>query len=121
LSFCARCSRSILECGIFAHGFARASCEDCGHDFLVAFSCKGQGVCSSYNIRRMVETAAHLSDHMFPRLTVPQWVLAQAQASLRKRILRAFVGRGSLEGFEALEMLAYRHSEPGHDKRGSKG
>jgi len=31
-----------LECGIFAHGFARAWCEDCGHDFLVAFSCKGR-------------------------------------------------------------------------------
>ncbi len=29
-----------LECGIFA----RARCEDCGHYFLVAFSCKGRGV-----------------------------------------------------------------------------
>lgn len=35
---------------------------------------------------------------------------AQAQASLRKRILRAFVGRGLLEGFEAKEMLGYQHS-----------
>jgi hypothetical protein len=34
----------------------------------------------------------------------------EAQASLRRRILRAFVGRGLLEGFEAKEMLAYRHS-----------
>jgi Putative transposase/Transposase zinc-binding domain len=213
-----------LECGIFAHGFARARCEDCGHDFLVAFSCKGRGVCPSCNTRRMAETAAHLSDHVFPRLPVRQWVLsvpkrlryfmqrdgavlnmvlriflrviaqtlqanspdaanpdkqalhigavafihrfgsslnehvhfhvcvvdgvfqevagegegdadadadaqvhvpgvifhpatgvdadavAQVQASLRRRILRAFVGRGLLEGFEAKEMLAYRHS-----------
>ena len=37
--------RKYLECGIFAHGFARACCDDCGHDYLVAFSCKGQGVC----------------------------------------------------------------------------
>lgn len=36
--------------------------------------------------------------------------VAQAQTTLRKRILRAFVGRGLLEGFEAKEMLAYRHS-----------
>jgi hypothetical protein len=36
--------------------------------------------------------------------------VAQVQASLFKRILRAFVGRGLLEGFEAKEMLAYRHS-----------
>ena len=24
--------------GIFAHGFARARCEDCAQDFLVAFT-----------------------------------------------------------------------------------
>ena len=34
--------RSYLSCGILAHGFARARCEQCGHDFLVAFSCKGR-------------------------------------------------------------------------------
>ncbi|URD45712.1 transposase zinc-binding domain-containing protein (plasmid) [Pseudomonas sp. BYT-5] len=56
-----------LECGIFAHGFARARCGDCGHDYFVAFSCKGRGVCHSCTTRRMVETAArHLNDHVFP-------------------------------------------------------
>jgi len=30
--------RSYLECGILACGFARARCDTCGHDFLVAFS-----------------------------------------------------------------------------------
>jgi hypothetical protein len=34
----------------------------------------------------------------------------QVQATLRKRILRAFVGRGLLESFEAKEMLGYQHS-----------
>ncbi len=213
-----------LDCGIFAHGFARARCGDCGHDYFVAFSCKGRGVCPSCNTRRMAETAAHLTDHVFPRLPVRQWVLsvpkrlryfmqrdgavlnmvlriflrviaqslqasspgaahvnkaalhigavafihrfgsslnehvhfhvcvvdgvfeevasgadaepqavagdqssprsvmfhpasaidetavAQVQATLRRRILRAFVGRGLLESFEAKELLAYRHS-----------
>ncbi len=47
--------RKYLECGIFAHGFARARCDDCGHDYLVAFSCKGRGVCPSCNTRRMAE------------------------------------------------------------------
>ena len=65
-----------LECGIFAHGFARARCGDCGHDYFVAFSCKGRGVCPSCNTRRMVETAAHLCDHVLPRLPVRQWVLS---------------------------------------------
>jgi hypothetical protein len=53
--------RRYLECGILAHGFARAHCAQCGHDFLIAFSCKGRGVCPSCNTRRMVETAAHLT------------------------------------------------------------
>ena len=76
-----------LECGIFAHGFARARCGDCGHDYFVAFSCKGRGVCPSCTTRRMVETAAHLNDHVFPRLPVRQWVL-----SVPKR-LRYFMQR----------------------------
>ena len=46
-----------LECGIFAQSFARARCEDCGYGFLVAFSCKGRGVCPLCNTRRMAETA----------------------------------------------------------------
>ena len=37
--------RAYLRCGILAHGFARARCSACGYDFLVAFSCKGRGVC----------------------------------------------------------------------------
>ena len=60
--------RRYLECGILAHGFARARCADCGHDFLIAYSCKGRGVCPSCTTRRMVETAAHLADHVIPRL-----------------------------------------------------
>ena len=42
----------------------------------LAFSCKGRGVCPSCTTRRMVETAAQLSDHVFPRLPVRQWVLS---------------------------------------------
>ena len=73
--FVGQAFRKYLECGIFAHGFARAWCDDCGHDYLVAYSCKGRGVCPSCNTRRLVETAAHLKDHVFPRLPVRQWVL----------------------------------------------
>ena len=68
--------RHYLECGILAYGFPRARCPDCGHDFLVAFSCKGRGLCPSCNARRMAETAAHLVDHVFPPLPVRQWVLS---------------------------------------------
>lgn len=73
--------RRYLECGILAYGFARARCDECGEDFLVAFSCKSRAVCPSCNTRRMAETAAHLVDHVLPRLPVRQWVL-----SLPKRL-----------------------------------
>lgn len=75
-SYVEKAFRKYLECGIFAHGFARVRCDDCGDDFLVAFSCKGRGVCPSCNTRRMAEAAAHLCDHVFPRLPVRQWVLS---------------------------------------------
>ena len=68
--------RRYLDCGILARGFARARCAQCGHDFLIAFSCQGRGVCPSCNTRRMVATAAHLTDHVLPDLPVRQWVLA---------------------------------------------
>jgi hypothetical protein len=32
--------RGYLRCGVFAHGFVRCHCDRCGHDLLVAFSCK---------------------------------------------------------------------------------
>jgi hypothetical protein len=56
--------------------FASARCPECGHDFLIAYACKGRGVCPSCNTRRMAETAAHLVDHVFPRLPVRQWALS---------------------------------------------
>jgi hypothetical protein len=36
--------------------------------------------------------------------------VAQVQATLRRRILRAFVGRGLIEKADAKDMLAYEHS-----------
>ncbi|MBL8491949.1 MAG: transposase zinc-binding domain-containing protein [Rhodocyclaceae bacterium] len=51
--------RRYLDCGILAHGFARARCANCGHDFIVAYSCKGRGICPSRITRPMAETAAH--------------------------------------------------------------
>ena len=79
--------RKYLECGVFAHGFARVWCEGCAHDYLVAFACKGRRGCPSCNARRMDQTAAHLVDHALPPLPVRQWVL-----SVPKR-LRYFMQR----------------------------
>src|SRR5262245_42631573 len=68
--------RSFLDCGVLARGFVRLRCPSCGHDRLLAFSCKGRGWCPSCGGRRMAETAAHLVDHVFPMVPVRQWVLS---------------------------------------------
>ena len=68
--------REYLKCGILAHGFARVYCVGCGHDFLIAFSCRGRDICPSCATRRMVETAAHMVDHVLPRVPFRQWVLS---------------------------------------------
>ena len=68
--------RAYLRCGILAHGLARARCADCGHERLIAFSCKGRGICPSCNVRRMAELAAHLTDHALPHLSARQGVLS---------------------------------------------
>ena len=68
--------RSFLECGILAQGFLRLRCQSCGHDRLVPFSCRRRGWCPSCGGRRMAETAAHLVDHVFPKVPVRQWVLS---------------------------------------------
>jgi len=67
---------AFLECGILAHGFLRLRCADCAHEKLVAFSCKRRGFCPSCGGRRMAQTAAHLVDHIIPRVPVRQWVLS---------------------------------------------
>ena len=77
-----------LECGIFAHGFARARCIDCGHDFWWPFPAKA-GASALMHHRRMAETAAPHRPRL-PRLPVRQWVL-----SVPKR-LRYFMQRDSV-------------------------
>ncbi|MES9857232.1 MAG: transposase zinc-binding domain-containing protein [Sedimenticola sp.] len=79
--------RKFLECGILAYGCARAYCDECGEDFLIAYSCKGRGICPSCNTKRMVETAAHRVDHLFPQVPVRQWLI-----SLPKRMRNLCTG-----------------------------
>ena len=67
---------AFLDCGILSNGFLRLRCADCAHERLIAFSCKKRGFCPACGARRMAETAAHLVDHVIPRVPVRQWVLS---------------------------------------------
>jgi hypothetical protein len=68
--------REYLACGRFDHGFLRCRCDECGHDMLVAFSCKRRGICPSCANRRMCNEAAHLTDRVLPNVPIRQWVLS---------------------------------------------
>ena len=65
-----------LACGDVAAGFLRCHCEGCGHDVLVAFSCKHRGLCPSCGTRRMCNEAVQLVDRVLPNVPVRQWVLS---------------------------------------------
>ncbi len=47
---------SYLRCGFLEHGFTRIHCPGCGHERLVAFSCKGRGFCPCYAEERKGRT-----------------------------------------------------------------
>ena len=94
------------ECGILAHGFLRLRCGECGHDKLLAFSCKRSGFCPSCGARRMSQTAAHLVDHVIPYVPVRHWVrvcqlrlhitLRVLLHTLIARLMKTFTRRGVL-------------------------
>lgn len=71
-----RVFQKFLECGILAKGFALAHCDNCSQDFLLAFSCKGRGLCPSCNTKAMVQTAANLVENVIPSVPVRQWVIS---------------------------------------------
>lgn len=92
--------RAYLDCGVLANGFMRVHCDGCGCDRLVAFSCKGRGLCPSCGGRRMADTAAHLVERVLPEVPVRQWVLTLPyplrlscgwDAKLTSAVLRAFL------------------------------
>jgi len=78
-----------LKCGILAYGFARARCPDCGHDFIIAFSCKKRGVCPSCCTKYIELTTAHIIDNILPKLAIRQFVLSMP------KWIRYFVARNS--------------------------
>ncbi|MBK6788979.1 MAG: hypothetical protein IPG77_15425 [Betaproteobacteria bacterium] len=62
---------AVLEFGILAHVLLKLRCWDCGHEKLVAFSCKPRGTCPSV-VRRTAHgtdggAPAHLSPPHPPR------------------------------------------------------
>jgi hypothetical protein len=51
-------------------------CESCKEELLVAFSCKGRGVCPCCNAKRAQVTAVHLVEGVLPHVPYRQWTLS---------------------------------------------
>ncbi len=63
-----------LDCGVWNSGFARVRCRKCPEEYLVAFSCKGRGLCPSCGAKRAAELAAFLIDEVVEDVGHAQWV-----------------------------------------------
>ena len=53
-----------LACGDLHHGFARIYCDLCGHDYLLAYSCKTRYFCPSCHQKRMLAYGAWLEENL---------------------------------------------------------
>ena len=72
---------AFLECGDLHTGFTRFHCPDCGHEFLLAFTCKQRGLCASCHQRRTLIEGAFIADeicapvpHRHLVLTIPRLI-----------------------------------------------
>ena len=55
---------AFLDCGDLHAGFTRLHCPDCGHEFLLAFTCKQRGLCASCHQRRTLIEGAFIADEI---------------------------------------------------------
>ena len=65
-----------LDCGDLHFGFARVRCEDCGHEYLLAFSCKRRQFCPSCHQKRVVEYGEWLLTNVLKDVSHRHWVFS---------------------------------------------
>jgi hypothetical protein len=65
-----------LECGDPHFGFARVKCEECNHEYLLAFSCKCRHFCPSCHQKRVVEFGQWLYTEVLKKVPHRQWVFS---------------------------------------------
>lgn len=80
---------AFFRCGVLDHGFVLVSCDACGENLPVAFSCKRRGFCPSCCAKRMSEISTHLVDNVLPHAPYRQWVTTFPYVSLSRK-LRGF-------------------------------
>ena len=105
---------AFLDCGILENGFARVRCGACAAEYLVAFSCKGRGLCPSCAAKRAAELAAFLREEVLEDVGRAQWVFSLPKM-LRPYFLyhRPLLGRLCRAAYEVVrELIAEGAGEP---------
>jgi len=51
-----------MDCGNLEQGFARVRCDNCKHEYLLAFSCKGRWFCPSCHQKKVQLFGALLTE-----------------------------------------------------------
>jgi len=110
---------SYLDCGLFESGFARVVCPECRFEFLVAFSCKGRGLCPSCGAKRAAIFSQLLQSKILADVPHAQWVFTLPKM-LRPYFLyhRELLGELAQLAYETVrEMMAAAvdesHARPG--------
>jgi hypothetical protein len=78
-----------LDCGILHRGFAPIRCPECQKELLLAFSCKGRGLCPSCGAKRATAFAAFLRDEVVADVGHAQWVFTAPSSCARTSCITA--------------------------------
>jgi hypothetical protein len=81
---------SFLRCGDLASGFTRLECSDCGHERLLAFTCKTRHFCPACHQRRVRSTSEWIAGsvcHQVPHRQVVFTIPKVLRGIFRKRRL----------------------------------
>lgn len=82
-----------LDCGDLHNGFARVKCAECGHEHLLAFSCKRRHFCPSCHQKRVVQFGEWLCGHVLKAVPHRHFVVSIP------KILRRYFLYDRLENF----------------------
>jgi len=104
-----------LDCGDPHNGFARVKCNNCGHEYLLAFSCKRRHFCPSCHQKRVVEFGEWLCEQVIKAVPHRHFIF-----SIPKILRRYFLyNRGLLSelsrcGWESLKTF-FQEAVPEED------
>ncbi len=65
-----------LDCGDLHMGFARVRCEECDHEYLLAYSCKRRHLCPSCHQKRVIEYGEWLLTDVLKDVPHRHWVFS---------------------------------------------